>query len=439
MKSKTNVSKNEQMKQVRRGVYQNQYLIYCRKSTDEAENQKNSIAYQAKENVSFAKREGFSIASISIEGFCADGVINEKHSGFKEDDALTISDDGTVQYKIDRPKFQQLLKLLSEERFAGVICLCWDRISRNRGDDTIIRKLMRKGVDIQFVYAKYDQSSAGELHMDIDGMFAQHHSRVTSEKIKLTTRTKRSEGKCTYRAPIGYLNTGTIDHKPFDPERAPIIKEMFELYATGDWSLSDLTRHAERQGLTTVPNRKRRTRVEILSDDAVDISERPKVTRPLGKNRISSILRNRFYTGHVIGPDGLYIASTCHEPLIDMQTFDAVQLHLSGKRVSQHHPKKIDYPFRGFVRCAKCQRVYTPYQKKDILYLAVNCIPGCKNTRRNINASFIDTILLNTIRDIKLSEDELAKFDARADTEIGLLIEKQKKESNSPAARKKAD
>ena len=29
-----------------------------------------------------------------------------------------------------------------------------------------------------------------------------------------------------------------------DPDRAPIIAEMFELYATGKWSLSDLARHA---------------------------------------------------------------------------------------------------------------------------------------------------------------------------------------------------
>ena len=75
--------------------------------------------------------------------------------------------------------------------------LSWDRISRNKGDDTIIRKLMRRGIDVRFAYATYDDTSAGALHMDIDGMFAQHHSRVTSEKVTMSTRNSRTKGICT--------------------------------------------------------------------------------------------------------------------------------------------------------------------------------------------------------------------------------------------------
>jgi hypothetical protein len=62
---------------------------------------------------------------------------------------------------------------------------------------------MRKGIDVRFVYANYDKTSAGALHMDIDGMFAEHHSRVTSEKVRLTTWNLRERGVVTYKAPIG--------------------------------------------------------------------------------------------------------------------------------------------------------------------------------------------------------------------------------------------
>ena len=77
-------------------------------------------------------------------------------------------------------------------------------MSRNKGDDTLIRKLMRKGVDVRFVYANYDKTSSGALHMDIDGMFAQHHSRVTSEKVSLTIKVARAKGvaralSCNFR------------------------------------------------------------------------------------------------------------------------------------------------------------------------------------------------------------------------------------------------
>ncbi len=318
-------------KDIKSGKYRDLYLIYNRKSTDEADNQKNSISYQKAENERFALNEGLQVAPITIDGLCRLGVISEKHSGFKEGDDLHISDDGLVQYRIDRPKFQQMVQYVNQGYFKGIICLCWDRISRNKGDDTVIRKLMRKGVSVRFVYAKYDKSSAGELHMDIDGMFAQHHSRVTSEKVTISTRNSRSKGKCTYRAPIGYLNTGTMDTKPLDPVRAPIIKEMFSLYATGDWSLSDIARHANQQGFTTVPMRRRRSKEEMLADEGEEV-EIEKTTRPVTENHISRILTNYFYTGRVIGPDGDYIPSSSHEPLVEDETFLTVQQLLRKKR-----------------------------------------------------------------------------------------------------------
>src|SRR5579871_2257252 len=254
-------NKNEAkiLKEIAAGKYRDRFLVYIRKSTDEPDNQKNSIPYQKAEAAKFAEREHLPVAPITLTGFCVDGVISEKHSGFKESDDLTFTKDGLVQYHIDRPKFQKLVQFLSQGRFRGVICLCWDRISRNKGDDTIIRKLMRKGLDARFVYAKYDKSSAGELHMDVDSMFAEHHSRVTSEKVRLATRNLRERGVVTYKAPLGYLNQGSMLHKPIDPDRGPIIKQLFELCATGDWSLADLVRFAGKHGLTTRPVRRRRT------------------------------------------------------------------------------------------------------------------------------------------------------------------------------------
>jgi site-specific DNA recombinase len=271
------------LKDIQSGIYRDFYVIYNRKSTDEANNQKNSISYQKSENGRYAHRERLPIAPITLKSFCTDGIVSEKHSGFKEGDDLSISDDGVVQYRIDRPKFHQLLQYVNHGYFKGIICLCWDRISRNKGDDTIIRKLMRRGVDIRFVYASYDKSSAGELHMDIDGMFAQHHSRVTSEKVTMTTRNSRSKGKCTYRAPIGYLNEGNMDYKPLDPVRAPVIKEMFRLYATGEWSLADIARYASEQGFTTVPMRRRRSKEEMLADEDEEDVQIEKTSRPLLK------------------------------------------------------------------------------------------------------------------------------------------------------------
>ena len=48
----------------------NQYLIYTRKSTDDMDNQKNSLAYQLGEGIRFAKLNHLPVASVDIEDFC---------------------------------------------------------------------------------------------------------------------------------------------------------------------------------------------------------------------------------------------------------------------------------------------------------------------------------------------------------------------------------
>lgn len=415
------------LKAIKSGKFKNHYLVYNRKSTDEPDNQKNSITYQRAENTRFAKRQHLPIANVTMTGLCTNGLISEKHSGFKESDDLEVLDSGEVRYRIERPKFSQLVQFLNRGYFRGVLCLCWDRISRNQGDDTIIRKLKRRGVEFHFAFVTYDDSSSGELHMDIDGMFAQHHSRVTSEKIKTTIRNQRAEGKCTYRAPIGYLNTGSWDHKPHDPVRAPIIAELFELYASGHWSLSDLARHAQKQGLTSVPTRKRRTKEEMLADEEDD-TDPPKISRPLTVARISGILNNPFYTGKVLGPDGKYVPSTSHEPLVTQDVFAQVQTHLKRKKVSTHYIKKLDYPFRGFIRCALCNRCYTPYEKKGHLYYNARCAPGCTNTLRNCSFNIMATQVAGLLRGLAFSKQEIVQIEANMETGVALLEEKRLKE-----------
>lgn len=409
---------------MRSGAYRDQYLIYNRKSTDEPNNQKNSLKYQREENLKFAGKADLSIASVSMEGFCSDGVIAERHSGYKEDNDIAVSNSGMVQYRIARPKFKQLMQVLSKGYFKGVICLCWDRMSRNKADDTIITKLMRSGVDVRFAYAQYDDTSAGALHMDIDGMFAAHHSRVTSEKVKLANRNMRDRGICTYRAPIGYLNIGKSTDKPFDPDRAPLVRQMFEQYAEDDMSLSDIARWANELGLTTPPMRRRRKAQEILAEHENEPIP-PKVCRPITKTLVQRTLTNPFYIGKVIGNDGVQVKSTSHKALVSEKLFYAVQERLGVKRTSVHYDQKIDLPFRGIVRCAQCGHVYTPYRQKGHVYLGARCAAGCLNSRKNCGLSNIERQIGDMLANLVLSDEELSELNARASTDIALLENKR--------------
>lgn len=418
------------------GTYRDYYLVYNRKSTDEPNNQKNSITYQKAENGKYAKRNGLPVAPITIKGLCVNGVISERHSGFKEDDELIITEGGLVQYKIERPKFQQVVRFLSKGCFKGIVFLCWDRASRNKGDNTIIEKLMRNGIDVRFTFAHYDKTSAGALHMDIDEMFAVHHSRVTSEKVKVATKNLRDRGVCTYRAPMGYLNLGNMDNKPFDPERAPIIKQIPELYATGEWSYADLARWANREGLTTPPMRRRRTEEELLAEEEDKVEIEP-VSRPITVNHIYNILNNPFYTGKILNSNGVYIPSVSHKALISEELFNKVQSMQKRKKVSIRYTKKLDLPFRGFIRCGECGRVYTPYLKKGIHYYGARCAKGCSNRKKSINLTFIEEEVGKLISNLYLTDDELVEIDARVKTDIALLEERRHKDLEKNERRKK--
>lgn len=404
--------------------YQDQYLIYTRKSTDDADNQKNSIDYQIGQCLKYADDHELEIAKLDQEGFCETGIIKEKHSAFKTS-GIEMKKDGTVEYKIERPKFQVMVQKLLERRFKGLICLCWDRISRNEQDGFIIKNLKDKGLDIRFVQAHYEKSSSGALHMDIDGMFSAHYSRVISEKVKAAAEKLRAEGKCIYMAPIGYFDEGS-GNKPIDTERAPIVKRVFEQYATGEWSLFQLAKWANQHGLTTKPLRRDRTKEELLA--GVEVDAIPKTSRPVNNKTIENILTNPFYIGKLkIDRKGAKYINGTHQALIDTALFNRVQEVLKSKNVCIHYIDKDFFTYRNLIKCS-CGRSYSPYQKKGTNYYRARCIDGCENQDKNLNDDIIHEAITHLLEKISFTDEEKMEIETRANFELDNIATKREKE-----------
>src|SRR3989344_4457981 len=144
-------------------------------------------------------------------------------------------------------------------------------------------------------------------------MFSSHYSEVISEKVRNAQKKLRGERRCIYGAPVGYLDEGS-DNKPLDPKRAPTVKRVFELYATGDWSIRQLGKWAREQGLTKKPCRRKRTKEEIANN--LDVATIPKISRPVDHKTIEYMLPNPFYIGKV-KIDGGFQNSSAHQALID--------------------------------------------------------------------------------------------------------------------------
>ena len=126
-----------------------------------------------------------------------------------------------------------------------------------------------------------------------------------SEEVKRGVKRKIEVGGTHGRAPIGYLNIreplpqgGEVRTIAIDPERAPIIIWAFETYATGLYSISDMTILLEARGLRSRGNRRRA----------------PQSAEPLEGPRAAL---NPYYVGYVTHNGRIYEGR--HEPLISQE------------------------------------------------------------------------------------------------------------------------
>ena len=198
------------------GKYRTFYLVYNRKSTDEPDNQKNSIKYQRAENERFVEREKLRIAPCTLKGFCMDGVISEKHSAFHENDDMVITVSGQVQYNIDRPKFHQLCRYLNMDLFKGVVFLCYDRASRNKGDDVVrletFEEIIKEGRKFG-VFLTIASQRPSDISPTIISQLRNYflHRLINNEDIKAVEKT------------ISYLDKVSFEYLPILPTGTCIV------------------------------------------------------------------------------------------------------------------------------------------------------------------------------------------------------------------------
>lgn len=132
------------------------------------------------------------------------------------------------------------------------------------------------------------------------------------------------------RAPIGYLDCGPGKPKTIDPDRGPLVRLAFTLYATGEYTLRQLALLLGNLGLRN----RRGGRVSV--------------------NGLSCLLRNPFYMGfaRIRTRDHLYRG--LHEPLVSHEVFFRVEKRLRSRLWPRRIPS--GYLFSRKLRCVTCTR-----------------------------------------------------------------------------------
>jgi site-specific DNA recombinase len=245
-------------------------------------------------------------------------------------------DDGKSGRTANRPEFQEMLKKLKSKKADCVIIYKIDRFARNITDFSRIRKeFIEAGIDFHSVI-EGDLSNGSSLIANIFASVAEWESEVNGKRTRDALEQKFRGGWQPTPPPIGYRSVGGEKEKKTcepDPYTAPIIKELFELYATGSYSLLELQEWLSQK--------------DIVSKNGTTI----------GHSVINNILRSPFYYGLIRWKGQSKIGK--HQPIIKKNLFDTCQYVLAKHRSFLIRKRKHNFLLRGFIFCDECGQRYT--------------------------------------------------------------------------------
>jgi site-specific DNA recombinase len=285
--------------------------------------------------------------------------------------------------KAGRPVFERMVKLVRAGKAAGFIVHKLDRTTRNWYDWAEINDLLDGGVDIHVASDHVElRSNGSRLAADMEILVAVHYIRNLRQEALKGIHGRLQQGILPGAAPVGYLNSGAGNPKATDPVKAPLVARLFELYASGSYSLRDLAAEGERLGLRSGGN------------------------RTYSFQQLDEILRNPFYMGVIRSKRwGLFPGK--HAPLVSAAVFSRVQEVLSGKVA--HRTKRHLHLFRRFIRCKTCGRSLSGSEAKGRVYYRCPT-PSCPTT--SVREDAIDAAVKNGLRRIALGEDEAKCLEA---------------------------
>lgn len=279
--------------------------------------------------------------------------------------------------KLGRPIFSRMLNKLRMGKTSGVIIHKIDRSARNLKDWAALGELLDAGIDVHFAHESLDlHARGGRLSADIQAVIAADYIRNLREETKKGFYGRLKQGLYPMPAPIGYLDQGGGQPKIPDPKSALLIREAFQLYATGDYSLEQLGAYLVEKGLK---NR-----------------EGGKLTR----NGLATILHNSFYIGLIHIQRTGETFSGIHEPLITKSLFDTVQGVLSGKK--KKGSGRYKFLFRRIFTCESCNRSYIGEKQKGHHYYRCHfCKDSC------VREEIVEQEVRKTFRPLQLCPDEI--------------------------------
>jgi len=258
-------------------------------------------------------------------------------------------DEGITGTKEQRNGFQRLMNDCRAGKIDLIITKSISRFARN----TVtlleaVRELKSLGIGILFEEQNINTLTAeGEFMITILASYAQEESLSASENQKWRVKKNFEEGKPWTGKMLGYR----YDHGTYRviPEEAETVKLIFSTYLKG-------------KGIISIVN--------MLNAKGIPSPNSEKWSQTTVRKILSqytytgNLLLQRFYRNNHLekitmvnhGELPMYHVEGCHEPIIPLEEFTAVQNRLAeqAEKFNKSKGTKKLYPFTGRVVCAGC-------------------------------------------------------------------------------------
>jgi site-specific DNA recombinase len=352
------------------------FFIYARKSTESEDRQVRSIGDQLAELRELASREGIDIVEELVESQTA------KRPG--------------------RPVFNEMLQRIEKGEATGILAWHPDRLARNSIDGGKIIHLVDTSVikELKFYSHWFEPTPQGKFMLAIAFGQSKYYVDNLSENIRRGQRQKARSGIWPQWAPLGYINNPAAKGIIPDPDRAAYIHKAYELYATGNYTLDELTERVNQLGMTSRVSK-----------------------QPLFRTQYYRLLQNPIYCGLFRFGGELY--EGIHARIVTKELFDVVQDVLRQRSKAKEEELK-PFLYRGMFRCGECGCFITTETQKGNNYLRCT-----KRVKKDCSQAFLreDRLqpqITQTLKRVTISDEA-------ADWMLGALAEEQRQASDAHA------
>jgi site-specific DNA recombinase len=342
------------------------YMLYARKSTEEDDRQVLSIEAQLVELQEYAAKEKLEI----VASFC---------------EAKTAKEPG-------RMKFAEMLSLIERGKADGIISWHPDRLARNSVDGGKIIHFVDRGLikSLKFPTFWFEATPQGLFMLNIAFGQSKYFVDNLRENVKRGLRQKIRNGVWPGWAPVGYLNNPKTRGIDVDSEKAPKVRKLFEMYATGKYTLHSLANWCKEHNL------------------------RGNLGKEIALSNVQSILQNIFYIG--LMKYGGEIHEGQHEPLISKKLFDKCQ-EVMAKRGKVQEVRKHHFAFLGLMKCASCGCSITGERQKGHNYYRCTKKKGLCQEKHYLREEALTEQIKNFLQKVSLSSQDMKKVLAALDDE----------------------